>query len=321
MLKSQIMKNLSLSKKILTLFLATRPSFLIASAAPVFVGSALAYATGESFDLLLFFLALFAIMALHSGANLANDYFDHISGNDQANRNPTLFSGGSRFIQESIISARGILLLSLSILALGSVLGLVIVLLTKSLFIFVLGLIGVLGGFFYTAPPVKLGYRATGEIAIAFLFGLLPVTGAYYIQTESFEPVIVLPAFIIGILIFLVILINEFPDRPADAAVNKRTLVVAFGVSLALLIYRIVLATGYVLAVLAALIYSSLFFAGLFFLGTFPIAVFAYKIANKAELSRPGNFRSSRVTVILHAIGSLAITTGLLVYAFLYSPA
>ena len=108
--------------------------------------------------------------------------------------------------------------------------GLAILLITKSIFILLLGLTGLLGGFFYTAPPVKLGYRSLGETAIAFLFGILPVSGAYYLQTGQFDSIILLPASIVGILIFLVILINEFPDRDADSAVNKRTLVVSFGV-------------------------------------------------------------------------------------------
>jgi len=317
MLKSSLMKNPSLPKKVVNLFLASRPTFLTASAAPVFVGSALAYATAESFSFILFFLALFAIMALHSGSNLANDYFDHLSGDDWANKNPTPLSGGSRFIQQGILPARDILITSLTALVIGSILGLIIVFITKSVFVLILGLIGVLGGFFYTAPPARLGYRAAGEIAIAFLFGLLPVSGAYYIQVKTLHPIILLPASIIGILIFLVILINEFPDRPADAAVNKRTLVVTFGVSAALWIYRIVLAAGYALALGSAFLYSTLFFAGLFFLGTLPIAVIVYKIANQAELSRPGNCRASRVTVLLHAIGSLALTAGLLLYGFL----
>lgn len=310
------MKESALAKKAAVFFLASRPSFLTASAAPVLVGTALAYATSGNFNFPLFVLAFIAIMALHSGANLANDYFDHLSGNDWVNRNPTPFSGGSRYIQESIISGPGILFMSFCALAVGSILGVIIVFITKSMFVLVLGLIGVSGGFFYTAPPVRLGYRTAGEISIAFLFGLLPVAGAYYIQMETLDVVLLFPGTITGILIFLVILINEFPDRPADAAVTKRTLVVTLGVSGALWIYRVVLAGGYVLAVVGAVLYNSLFFAGLFFLCTLPVAVIAYRIASKAELSVPGNCRASRVTVLLHAAGSLALTAGLLFYAF-----
>ncbi len=127
------------------------------------------------------------MMALHAGANIANDYFDSLSGNDWANKNVTPFSGGRQFIQQNILSPKATLAASLFCLALGALLGLVILYLTHSWFILILGLIGLLGGFFYTAPPVKLGYRGVGEIAIAFLFGILPVYGSYYLQTGAID--------------------------------------------------------------------------------------------------------------------------------------
>ena len=65
-------------------FFATRPAFLTASAAPVLVGSALGFAFTDTFSISLFLLALFATMLLHSGANVANDYYDYLFGNDQS---------------------------------------------------------------------------------------------------------------------------------------------------------------------------------------------------------------------------------------------
>jgi 1,4-dihydroxy-2-naphthoate octaprenyltransferase len=306
------MKSRSEKSKLIILFLAARPKFLVASAAPVLVGTSLAYATASSFNLGLFVLALLAIMALHAGANITNDYFDHVSGNDWVNKNPTPFSGGRRFIQQDILSARATLLAGLSFLALGSAIGLVIVLLTKSYFILILGLIGLLGGFFYTAPPLKLGYRCVGEFVIALLFGVFPVYASYYLQTETIDTVPLLPAVIVALLIFLVILINEFPDVVADAQVNKKTLVVRFGVPAAIWIYRIALIGSYVIAGIM-LIYSPLFLAGLLYLLTLPIAVLGLKAANKNDLVTPGLYRANQITVLLHAAGSLALTIGFVI--------
>ena len=305
--------------KLIILFHASRPKFLVASVAPILVGSFLGYATVGSFNWLLFVLALLAIMAIHSGANMANDYFDHLSGNDWANKNPTPFSGGSRHIQQGTLSPKTVLLAALVALAVGSAMGVVIVILTESPFILILGLIGLLGGFFYTAPPVKLGYRYIGEFIIALLFGVFPVYGSYYLQTGTLDTVPLLPAFIVGILIFLVILINEFPDLKADAAVNKRTLVVHFGVPVSIWIYKTALAVSFLIAA-AMMIYSSMFFAGLLYLITLPIAVRAVKFANKDDLVKPGQYRASQITVLLHTIGSLALAIGFIVTA-LRSPA
>jgi len=316
--KIESMKSRFEYSKLIILFLASRPKFLAASAAPVLIGSALGYATTGTFSPVLFILALLAIMALHSGANMANDYFDHISGNDWANKNPTPFSGGRRFIQKKILSPKATLLVSLFWLTVGSTIGFIIILLTQSIFILVLGLIGLLGGFFYTAPPVKLGYRYIGEFVIALLFGLLAVYGSYYLQTGTIDVTPVLPAVIVSILIFLVILVNEFPDLKADAAVNKKTLVVHFGVPVAIWIYRVALVASFVVAA-AMLIYGGVFYAGLFYLFTLPIAVMAVWFANKKDLTTPGKYRASQITVILHALGSLALTAGCVV-STLYEP-
>ncbi len=308
------MKSRFEHSKLIELFHASRPKFLVASAAPILVGSFLGYATVGSFNWLLFVLALLGIMAIHSGANMANDFFDHLSGNDWANKNPTPFSGGSRYIQEGILSPKAILLTALVALSVGSALGVVIILLTESLFILILGLIGLLGGFFYTAPPVKLGYRCIGELVIALLFGIFPVYGSYYLQTEVIDAIPLLPAFIVGILIFLVILVNEFPDLKADAAVNKRTLVVRLGVPASVWIYRTALVASFLIAA-AMMVYRSMFFAGLFYLITLPIAVFAMKSANKDDLAKSGQYRASQITVLLHVVGSLALTVGFIVTA------
>jgi len=300
--------------KLVILFLASRPKFLLASAAPVLVGSALGYATAGTFQPVLFILATLAIMALHAGANMANDYFDHASGNDRANQNPTPFSGGSRYIQEGILSPKATLIAALAALAVGSIIGIIIVLLTRSVFILVLGLIGLLGGYFYTASPIRLGYRCTGELVIALLFGLLPVYGSYYLQAEMIDMLPLLPACLVGILIFLVILVNEFPDVAADTAVNKRTLVVRFGVPACIWIYRIALAASYILAAAAVLIHRFMFFAGLFYLFTIPVAMAAIRFANKEDLTTPGRYRANKITILLHSIGAVALTVGFVVY-------
>jgi 1,4-dihydroxy-2-naphthoate octaprenyltransferase len=304
------------------LFLAARPKFLTASAAPVLVGSALGFAVAGSFNWPFFLLALFAAMALHSGANIANDYFDHISGNDWANKNVTPFSGGRRFIQEGILSPKATLLASLFCLLLGAALGVVILLITRSILILVLGLIGLVGGFFYTAPPVKLGYRGIGEFVIAFLFGILPVYGSYYLQTGTIDAAPLAAACIMGVLIFLVILVNEFPDLAADAAVNKKTLVVLFGVRPCVWIYRVAVVSTFVIAVTGVFISRAMVLPlMLYFLFGLPVAVAAISFANVHDVSTPGRtqHRASAITVFFHLIGGLTLSAGFLIWTFVHA--
>ena len=293
---------------------ACRPKFLVASVAPVVVGSCLGYATVGSFDTLLFVLGLAAMVLLQAGANMTNDYFDHVSGNDWANKNPTPFSGGSRYIQEGLLSPKGMLAAGLAALAFGCAIGVVILMLTHSLFILGLGLVGLLGGYFYTARPIQLGYRSAGEFVIFLLFGVFPVYGSYYLQTQRIEAFVLLPGSVVGILIFLVILVNEFPDAAADAAVKKKTLVVVLGVPVSVWIYRAALIGSFVIAVAAALLYHRpMFFAGLLYLLTLPVAIAVIKAVNREDLVKPGQYKASQITVLAHALGSLTLAVGFVI--------
>jgi 1,4-dihydroxy-2-naphthoate octaprenyltransferase len=315
-LEALIMRGFGRLSAARTYFLACRPAFLTAGISPVLVGSALGYAAAGSFSWLLFFLALAAVAAIHAGANMANDYFDHLSGNDWVNVNVTAFSGGSRFIQAGLLSPRQVLGGSFVFLAAGAVLGAIIVVLTGSMFLLALGLAGLLGGFFYSAGPVRLGYRGAGEVVIGLLFGLFPVAGSYYLQAGRLDREVILPAGVVSLLIFLVILVNEFPDAAADRAASKRTLVVILGASACARLYRVVLAASFLLAV-AMLFSGPAMFAGLFYLLFLPLGIVAFAWTGEAQLSVPCRDRASRVTVLLHAAGSLALSAGLLLAGLL----
>ncbi|MCU0916097.1 MAG: 1,4-dihydroxy-2-naphthoate octaprenyltransferase [Planctomycetes bacterium] len=302
----------ALPAELSVILLASRPQYLGASVAPVLVGAALGYAVAGSFEVGLFVLAVLAIMALHGGANVVNDYFDSLSRNDWVNENPTPFSGGRQFIQKGILSPQATLLAGLAYLAVGAGIGLVIVALAQSAFILGIGVAGVLGAFFYTAGPLRLGYRGVGEIVIGILFGILPVYGSYYLQARSIDLLPLLPAVIVAILIFLVILINEFPDLPADRQVDKRTMIVVLGIPICVWIYRGAVIASY-FAAGAMLLHGTLFFGGLFYLLTLPLAIFAMRSANPQDLVKPGLYRANQLTILLHNVGSIALAAGLLI--------
>jgi 1,4-dihydroxy-2-naphthoate octaprenyltransferase len=309
------------NSKLLILFMASRPQFLTASIGPVLVGSALGFAVAGTFNWTLFLLALFGIMALHAGANITNDYFDSASGNDWVNKNITPFSGGRQFIQQGILSPNTTLLTGIFFFAIGGILGIIILLLTHSVFILIIGLAGILGGFFYAAPPVKLGYRGVGEFVIAFLFGILPVYGSYYLQTGKIDYLPLSAGCVIGILIFLVIFANEFPDLAADSQANKKTLVVRYGVKAGVLIYRVVCLSTFPLA-LAGVFFSRtyVFPLMLYLLFGIPAAIAAVVFVNVDDLLIPGRGqrRACAITIFLHLIGSISFTAGFLLRAVIF---
>jgi len=299
--------------KIKIWLLQTRAPFVTASIIPVLVGTCVGVAVSGSFNSILFSLALGAMICLHLGANLANEYFDHLSGNDRLNKNRNPFSGGSGLIQQGLTSPGAVLIAAWLAFALTAMTGMVILLITKSAFILALGLIGIFGGYFYTANPFRLGYRGAGEIIIAFLFGLLPVYGACFLQTGTIDTLPLAPAIIVSLLIFLVILINEFPDRQADAAVNKRTLVVLFGPGAAAKIYTLALVAAYAVAITAAIVQPQMRPAGLLYLLTLPLAGAILRFLKTDTLAGPDRYRANKFTVLLHATGGLLMSLGFII--------
>ncbi len=217
--------------------LATRPMFFAASVLPVLSGTALGYQLSGELDGLALCLALIAIILVNGGINVLNDVYDDINGTDRVNTDRVApFTGGSRSIQDGILDRDqmrtwGVLLL-LGALTTG-------VLLTwyKGWEVLFLGFAGIFLGVGYSLPPLQLGSRGMGETAVALGVGVLPVTGAAWLQTGNFTWVSLLLAVPVSLWVMNILLVNDIPDTQADASVGKRTLAVRLGVARAVSIY------------------------------------------------------------------------------------
>jgi 1,4-dihydroxy-2-naphthoate octaprenyltransferase len=216
---------------------------------PIFLGAAIAWRREGLFDLPLFLLTLAGGILLHAGANVANDYFDHKSGNDEVNVDFVRpFTGGSRMIQTGKMKPSEVLAEAIVCYALAAAIGIYLSY-KVSWLVLLLGLIGIFSGLFYTAPPFRLVHRGIGELFIGLNFGLLMTLGAYLVQTGrlSWEPVIAsLP---VAMLIIAVLYINEFQDYKADKEVGKDNWVVNLGRERAVYGYFLIVGLCYVLIV------------------------------------------------------------------------
>ncbi|HZB22446.1 MAG TPA: prenyltransferase, partial [Gaiellaceae bacterium] len=104
---------------------ATRLPFLSATFVPVLLGIAIAaYVNGFNWWLAL--LTVIGGAAIHLGVNVSNDVFDTQSGADEANVNPTQFSGGSRVILYGLVSMRRMALLASAFFAIGIGIGILL---------------------------------------------------------------------------------------------------------------------------------------------------------------------------------------------------
>ncbi|MEM2766572.1 MAG: prenyltransferase, partial [Candidatus Caldarchaeum sp.] len=106
----------------------------------------------------------------------------------------------------------------------------------------------------YTAPPVKLAYRGLGEIAVGIGFGPIIVLGSHYVQAQTFSVQALLASIPIGVLILLILYVNEIPDAPYDAAAGKRTLITKLNERQVIPLYKLLLAASYAVVVLSVLL-------------------------------------------------------------------
>lgn len=301
--------------KSIILLCTPEPQFLLPSMAAVFVGTALGASESGNLDFVLMGLTILAMILLNAGSNMLNDYFDHLSGNDALNFNPTQFSGGSRYIQKGIIKPETMRTAGIISIFTGAIVGLIIVAITKSLFILTLGIIGFLGGLLWTAPPIKLCYRFPGEAHIFSMFGLLPTFGAYYLQTGEFSFTPLLASVIVGLHIANVALINSIPDIEADSAVDKKTFAVRFGIKNAIWLYRAFLILAYCLSMTAIFVGSEINkIAALGHLLTMPLAVICLINATEQAYSEPDACLPNAMTMILYCSAGATMTVAIFLW-------
>jgi 1,4-dihydroxy-2-naphthoate octaprenyltransferase len=149
---------------------------------------------------------------------------------DRLNQDFNRFSGGSRILVKGILPGWVSILPGYGCLVAAILTGLYIYLQYQTgPWTLLLGGIGIFSGFFYSGKPFQWSYRGIGEILIGFCYGWLPIATGFYLFTGFFSGQAFLLSIPVGLSIFNVILINEFPDEEADRAIGKRNLVVRFG--------------------------------------------------------------------------------------------
>ncbi len=202
-------------------WVAIRPHSLGTALAPVLVGGGAAVHDGAARPWA-FALAGVGVALLLVGVNLANDYFDYRSGAD-----PPL-GVGLRPLQAGVLSPRAFLVGSLVAFAGAGGCGLVLAW-SSPCAVLLLGLSGGLLGFFYTAPPLRLGYRGLGEIVVFLTLGIGATLGADAVTAGRFGLTAVWGGVPLGLTVAALLHANNLRDRAEDARSGKRTLAVRLG--------------------------------------------------------------------------------------------
>ena len=220
-----------------------RPRTLPAAIAPVVIGSAAAYQL-HAFNLVNAILAAVIALLLQVGVNYSNDYSDGIRGTDE-NR-----VGPFRLVGSGAAKPRAVLIAALSCYGLSMVAGLVLVLLTQTWWMILVGLGAVIAAWGYTGGKNPYGYQGLGELFVFVFFGLVATLGTTYTQAGHISLSAIVGAVGTGLIACAVLMANNVRDIPTDKASKKYTLAVRLGDRLARRTYVLMLAV----AILSSLI-------------------------------------------------------------------
>ncbi len=231
-------------------FAATRPPFLSAALVACLIGLATATYTGVTPSPLLAGVTVLLALLTHAAVNVLNDYYDALNGTDDTNTERLFpFTGGSRFIQNGILTRGQTARFGYALLA-ATMLGGLWLTTTVGTSLLAIGAAGVFIGWAYSAEPFKLNSRGLGELCV--LAGFLGiVVGADFVQRGSFDRTPFLIGLPYALLTMNLLYVNQFPDRKADAATGKRHWVVRLPLPVAARIYP--LSAGLALGVLLML--------------------------------------------------------------------
>ncbi len=199
-----------------------RPFAYTASVIPVLTGGALA-AVGHDFSWLPFLAALVGGVLLHSGTNIVNEIYDVRKGID------TITSPrASHAILKARMTERQAFATAFVAFGLAVAIGLYLIAL-RGPAIVALGLAGVLGGYFYTAPPFAYKYRALGVPLVFLLMGPLMVVGTYFAITGTWSATALAASVPVGMLVTAILDGNEWRDISEDSRAGISTLSARIG--------------------------------------------------------------------------------------------
>ncbi|MEF8789047.1 MAG: 1,4-dihydroxy-2-naphthoate polyprenyltransferase [Haloarculaceae archaeon] len=237
--------------------MAARPQTLPAGAAPVVAGTGLAVNQGVFTPLPALF-ALLGALLLQVGTNFANDYYDAVKGADTEDR-----EGFTRVTAGGLIPAASVRRAMYLTYGAAVLVGVYLVY-VGGLPIVVVGLSGIAAGVLYTGGPYPYGYRGLGDLFVFVYFGLVAVTGTYYVQAVAAAPVgpfplsvppgtVPLAAVVASLpaagLSTAILVVNNLRDRETDRRAGKRTLAVMLGYRLSRVEFALVVGMAYVVPV------------------------------------------------------------------------
>jgi 1,4-dihydroxy-2-naphthoate polyprenyltransferase len=194
-----------------------RPFAFTASVIPVLAGAALAW-VDEAWNWAPFIASLLGAVLLHAGTNIVNEVYDVRRGIDSITS-----PRASHAIVKGRMTEQAALIVSGAAFALAVVVGLYLVWL-RGPAIVGLGLLGLIGGWGYTAPPLEYKNHGLGVPLVFLLMGPLMVVGAYYAVSGAWSATALILSIPVGLLVAAILHGNEWRDIREDSRAGISTL-------------------------------------------------------------------------------------------------
>ena len=107
-----------------------------------------------------------------------------------------------------------------------------------------LGLLSIWAAIAYTNGKRPYGYEGFGDISVFIFFGIIAVLGTYYLQSQNWQMVNILPAVTCGFFSMAVLNINNIRDIESDLQAGKFSIPVKVGRSKAVIYHAFLLFGG-----------------------------------------------------------------------------
>ena len=274
---------------------AARPKTLIASIAPI-ICSIIIIPDIANINIWILFFVFLSALSIQIGTNFINDLHDHLKGTDNEHR-----LGPKRMVSSGMIAVdqmqRGIKLIFFIAFLAGAPL-----VYYGGWPILLIGISGLSLAYLYTAGPIPIAYTPSGEVFVLLYFGVLAVSGSYYLQTGVFDLISILLGISIGSLNVILLLINNIRDYDNDKKSNKKTMVVTMGLFFGKAEVLLMLFITYISIFIIAYKFSSLFLFYIYLI-SLPLSLnILYDVIIKKGITLNKTLAKASLLMIVHCI-------------------
>jgi 1,4-dihydroxy-2-naphthoate octaprenyltransferase len=215
----------------------SRPLFLLGGALLFGLGTSIASFLGKPIDAALYFFGQGMVTGLQLMAHFLHAYYQPLR--DQGNEQQMPFSSGSSALGLQGLPRQTVLYASIASLLLAGTLSSVFLAGGRTpLAAWLILILGFLGAFFYSIPPVRLMTSGYGELTTSILVAGLVPTFAFSLQTGEVHRLLLMSTTPLVALHFSMMIALELPAYASDLKFDWQNITIRLGWSTAMRLHN-----------------------------------------------------------------------------------